>query len=441
MELPRHIFRAYDIRGIYGKDLTPDIMARVGGAISNYLKTTYAVGSDFRFSSPILKNALISGLIGAGSDVVDIGSVPIGLAMYSTKHLGYGMAYVTASHLPPEWNGVKLSGPNARLMYNQDVFAIRDIFFNGVKWSSIGETGRYSRRDIMSEYIDFVKKTVNIKGGLKILVDCGNGATSIIVPQLLRDLGHTVFTVNCDVDSRFPGRGSEPSPEKLQGIAELVVKGGFDFGVAFDGDGDRTIFIDDKGRILSSEQAAIIMLKGNGIGNVVANVECSSILEKFVQEQGKKVTRVPVGRTYMVLEMERGDYVLGVESSGHYVAYRNANMDDGIMTLMYFVEAVEKLATRVSEEVVTMPYRKKIKLEVGDEKKFEMVSCLKETLSRKYDKVDTIDGVRVDLDGGWFLVRPSNTEPIIRITIEGNTKEELEKIEKIAMEEIEKLTC
>lgn len=439
MRLPRHIFRAYDIRGIYGKDLTPDIMARIGGATSNYLRTTYAVGSDFRFSSPTLKSALISGLTGAGSDVVDIGAVPIGLAMYSTKHLGYGMAYVTASHLPPEWNGVKLSGPNARLMYNQDVFAIRDIFLEGVKWAGIGAMGRYSRRDVVGEYTDFVKKTVSMKGGLKILLDCGNGATSILVPQLLRDLGHTVYTINCDVDSRFPGRGSEPSPDRLRQVAELVAGGGFDFGVAFDGDGDRTVFIDDEGRILSSEQAAIIMLKGNGMGNVVANVECSSILEKFVREHGKSVKRVPVGRTYMVLEMEKGDYALGVESSGHYVAYRNANMDDGILTLMYFAEAVEKLGARVSEEVVPMPYRKKIKLEVGDEKKFEIVSRLKEALSRRYDRVDTIDGVRVDLDGGWILVRPSNTEPIIRITIEGDTEEKLGEIERVFMEEIKKL--
>lgn len=440
MELPSHIFRAYDIRGVFGRDLTPDVMARIGGAISNYLKTTYAVGSDFRFSSPILKGSLISGLLGAGSDVVDIGSGPIGMAMFSTKHLGYGMAYITASHLPPEWNGVKLSGPRARLMYGNDIYSIRDIFLGKIEWSGIETYGRLSRRDVLPEYKEFVSKTTRSKGGLKILVDCGNGATSIIVPQLLRDLGHSVFTVNCEVDPRFPGRGSEPTPEAVKRVSDLVVSGGFDFGVAFDGDGDRTLFIDDRGRPLSSEQAAIIMLEGNGMGNIVANVECSSILEDFVRDKGYVVKRVPVGRTYMVLEMERGDYVLGVESSGHYVTYRNANMDDGIMTFLYFVEAVEKLGTRVSEKVLPMPYRKKLKLEVGDEKKFEIVSRLKQDFARKYSRVDTIDGVRVDLEHGWFLIRPSNTEPIIRVTVEGRTREDVEEIEKIVLESIKQYT-
>ncbi len=436
MELPRHIFRAYDIRGVYGIDITPDIAARIGGAVANYLETTYAVGGDFRFSTPILKSSIISGLLGAGSDVVDIGQAPIGVAMYSTKHLGYGMAYVTASHLPPEWNGVKLSGPRARLMYKDDVYAIRDIFLGEVKWSKLGSTGSYERRDVIPEYLSFVKKTTGSKGGLRILLDCGNGATSIIAPQLLRDLGHEVYTVNCDVDPRFPGRGSEPTPDALGVTAKLVRHLGVDFGVAFDGDGDRTVFIDEKGRVLSAEQAAIIMLKGNGVGSIVANVECSRILERYVGEHGGRVARVPVGRTYMVLEMEKGDYVLGVESSGHYVAYSNANMDDGIMTLLFFVEAVEKLGGPLSSHVVPMPLRRKLKLEVGDEEKFAVVEKLKKVFLEEYGSVDTIDGVRVDFEKGWILVRPSNTEPVVRVTIEAEDETELSRLEAMIKEAI-----
>ncbi len=439
MELPRHIFRAYDVRGIYGKDITPDIMARIGGAVSNYRRAVYAVGADFRFSSPILKSALISGLTGAGSDVVDIGHAPIGVAMYSTKHLGYGMAYVTASHLPPEWNGVKLSGPNAQLMYKDDVYAIRDIFLSGVEWAPLGSQGSYEKRDVIPEYLRFAQKVTGSKGGLKILLDCGNGATSIFAARLLRDLGHEVVTINCDVDPRFPGRGSEPTPSTLGLTAKLARDLGVDFAVAFDGDGDRTVFIDEKGRVLSAEQAAIIMLKGNGIGDVVANVECSKILERFVGEHGGHVTRVPVGRTYMVLEMEKGDYVLGVESSGHYVAYRNANMDDGIMTLLFFTEAVEKLGRPLSAHVVPMPLRRKLKLEVGDEEKFKLVEALKERFTAKYSRVDTIDGVRVDFEKGWILVRPSNTEPVVRVTIEAEDEEELARLERLIRSAVEEV--
>ncbi len=439
MELPTHIFRAYDVRGVYGSDLTPDIMARIGGAVSNYRKAVYAVGADFRFSSPILKPALMAGLTGAGSGVVDIGYVPIGVAMYSTMHLGYGMAYVTASHLPPEWNGVKLSGPGAQLMYSGDIYAIRDIFLRGVEWSGIGGTGDYERRDVVPEYIRFVEKTTGSRGGLKILLDCGNGAASLFVARLLRDLGHEVYTVNCDIDPRFPGRGSEPSPNTLGLTARLTRELGVDFGVAFDGDGDRTVFIDEKGRVLSAEQAAIIMLKGNGVGDVVANVECSRILERYVGEHGGRVTRVPVGRTYMVLEMRKGGYVLGVESSGHYVAYGNANMDDGVMTLLFFAEAVEKLGRPLSSHVVPMPLRKKLKLEVGDEEKFLLVEMLKEFFRARYGRVDTIDGVRVDFERGWILVRASNTEPVVRVTIEAEDEEELSRLERIVREAVSRV--
>ncbi len=404
--------------------------------MSNYREAVYAVGADFRFSSPILKSALIAGLTGAGSSVVDIGHVPIGVAMYSTMHLGYGMAYVTASHLPPEWNGVKLSGPSAQLMYRDDVYTIRDIFLEGVKWARIGETGDYERRDVVPEYLRFMKRVTGSRGGLRILLDCGNGAASAFVARLLRDLGHEVYTVNCDIDPRFPGRGSEPSPDTLGLTAKLTRELGVDFGVAFDGDGDRTVFIDEKGRILSAEQAAIIMLEGNGIGNVVANVECSRILERYVGEHGGKVTRVPVGRTYMVLEMRKGGYVLGVESSGHYVAYGNANMDDGVMTLLFFVEAVEKLGRPLSAHLVPMPLRRKLKLEVGDEEKFILVEKLKEDFSARYGRVDTIDGVRVDFEKGWILIRPSNTEPVVRVTIEAEDEDELSKLERIAREAI-----
>ncbi len=424
-----HIFRAYDIRGIFNRDLTVDVMARIGMAIAAYAPGEYAVGGDVRGSTPALKSALIGGLLAGGCDVVDIGIVPIGCAMYATLHEGYGMAYVTASHLPPEWNGVKLSRPKADLMVGPDIYAIRDIFMDDSRLAraSYDRCGRYRRVDLLPKYVDLLKSKAK-ESGLKVVVDCGNGAAALVFPKVLRDLGHEVLTINCDIDPRFPARGAEPTPDKLDLLKKSVMEWGADFGVAFDGDGDRTLFVSNEGRVLTAEQAAIVMLEGIEKGDVVANVECSSILESFVADYGGRVYRVPVGRTYMIREVMRTGAVLGVESSGHYVVWRNLNLDDGILTAICFAEAVARLGEKISR-ILPEPYPVlRTKLPVNDAVKFKLVEALARDLSKKYDRITTIDGVRVDLEDGWVLVRPSNTEPLVRITVEAKTLEKAKRL-------------
>ena len=249
-----------------------------------------------------------------------------------------------------------------------------------------------------------------------MVVDCGNGAAALVAPRLLRDAGHEVYAINSDIDPRFPGRGSEPTPDKLKELSEEVVKRGAHFGVAFDGDGDRTVFVDERGRVLTAEQAAVAMLEGMGYGDVVANVECSMALEEAVKAHGYKVKWVPVGRTFMVREIARSDAVLGVESSGHYVVWRNLNMDDGLLTLLYFAEAAAKLG-RISEVIPPQYPAVRLKVDVPDEVKFEVVERLREELAGRYNTV-AIDGVKVFMEDAWVLVRASNTEPVIRVTCE-----------------------
>ncbi|MCD6563390.1 MAG: hypothetical protein J7K23_05690 [Thermoproteales archaeon] len=435
----RHIFRKYDIRGIFGKDLTPEIVTRIGLAISQYVDSKFSVGGDIRKSTGILKDSLINGLVYGNRDVLDIGIVPIGVAIYSTYHMGYAMAYITASHLPQEWNGIKLSRPNGDLLVGDDIVKIMQFFYNEHLISKESrKIGKITKKDIMDEYRDFILN--NMKGGsLKIVVDCGNGATSLIAPQLLRDFGYTVYTINCDIDSRFPARGSEPQPEKIRILSEVVTTIKADFGVAFDGDGDRTLFVDEKGNILSAEQAAIVMLEGGIMGDVVANVECSTILEKYVKYKGNKIYRVPVGRTFMIREMQKHNAVLGVESSGHFVAYKNLNMDDGIVTLVYFAHALSSLNKPLSKIIPpTLPF-KKIKIDVkNDRKKFIIMEKLKKEMMEKYDNISLVDGIRIDLDEGWILIRPSNTEPVIRLTIEAKDTKTLIKLENSFLQVVKK---
>lgn len=424
-----HIFRAYDIRGIFNKELTPEVMARIGSAVGSYAPSPYAVGGDTRGSTPVLKTALIAGLLSAGVDVYDIGTTPIGAALYSTLRKGLGMAYVTGSHLPPEWNGVKLSRPGGDLMVGRDIYSIREIFLEDerISRSSHIDVGRRLRMDVLPEYVLFLKKKAR-GGSLRIVVDCGNGAASLVVPALLRDLGHEVYAINCDVDPRFPARGSEPEPEKLGELSRSIKDFRADFGVAFDGDGDRTLFFDERGRPLTAEQAAVVMLEGGGRGDVVANVECSMMLEEYVRSYGGRIFWVPVGRTFMIKELNNRGAILGVESSGHYVVWRNYNMDDGILTLLYFAEAVHNLGREISEVVPRTYPQTKIRIKVDDRVKFALIEKLREKMLKEYGKVDTTDGIRVDLGRGWTLIRPSNTEPLIRITVEAYDEKLLKKL-------------
>ena len=417
------IFRLYDIRGVYGRDLTPEVAARIGLALSYYQKGDYAVGMDTRLSSQLLHLALAAGILAGGSNVVDVGAVPIGAIMYAALHKGYAAAYVTASHLPPEWNGVKLFKRGGDPMVGDEIQAIRDLFFSADLRPR--EPGYLVRADVLPEYARFLRSKAKATG-LKIVVDCGNGAAALIAPRLLRDLGHEVYALNADVDPRFPGRGSEPVPDRLRDLAEEVVRRRTHFGVAFDGDGDRTVFVDDRGRILTAEQAAIVMLEGMGYGDVVANVECSMVLEELVRARGHRVRWVPVGRTFMVREIARGGAVLGVESSGHYVVWGNANMDDGLLTMLYFAEAAARLG-KVSEVVPPQYPMVRRRVEVPDELKFRVVDELRKELEGKYE-VSTLDGVKVAMDDAWVLVRASNTEPLVRVTCEAKRREVAERL-------------
>lgn len=434
MSLPRHIFRAYDIRGIYGKDLTPEVFLRVGAALAKW-SDRFCVCSDTRLSSPPLRLALSAGLLGAGASVMDAGEGPIGLAIYLSKHLKYSAGYITASHLPYEWNGLKLYYPGGEPISLDKLNELWRQASGELSWGLSREV-RYERVSYLESYAEFLRGLPKESGELRVVVDCGNGATSLIVPKLLRELGYQVVAVNCDVDPMFSVRGSEPTPEATSYLGDLVQRLGGDLGVAFDGDGDRVIFYDERGHALAPEQVAVVMINGHRVKRVVANVECSSLVDRYVESIGGSVERVPVGRIYLIYKALKGVEGLGVESSGHFVTYSGANLDDGITTLLYLLEALGKLGGKLSSHVPPMPLSKRLKFEVGDEKKFEIVEKLKENLASKYRRVTTIDGVRVDLDEGWFLVRPSNTEPVIRVTLEAESTEGLKTLESLVKEEL-----
>ncbi|MEM4810361.1 MAG: hypothetical protein QXS92_00440, partial [Thermofilum sp.] len=194
MNLPKHIFRAYDVRGIYGQDLTPEIFLLLGAALSEQF-SEFCTCSDTRISSPALRLSLIAGLLGGGAKVVDAGLGPIGLAIYAAKHRRYAVGYVTASHLPPEWNGLKLYEPGGRPISLEDLDRLRESVERGVSWRAKREAKVVIEESLLNSYSEYLRSLPRAAGNLRVVLDCGNGATSLVVPNLLRELGYEVITV------------------------------------------------------------------------------------------------------------------------------------------------------------------------------------------------------------------------------------------------------
>jgi len=434
------VFRAYDIRGIYGEELTPELMSVVGSAAAECEGGDFVVGCDTRSSSPLLKLALASGIMASGVSVTDVGTVPIGAMFFSTVELKLGaMAYVTASHLPPEWNGVKLCHSDGLYFAPGEIRRVGEIAaegsFSRPSWRGVG---CLKLRDVLREYEEFLVNTVS-GAELRVVLDLGNGATSLVAPRAFRRLGFDVSTLFENVDPAFSGRGAEPRPECLSELSRAVVSRGADVGVAYDGDGDRAVFTDERGRPLMPEQVAVLLAEGGLGGTIVASADCSSLLERYAEEAGVKVVRVPVGHTYMVRKVIETGAAIGVEHSGHVTIGRFSKFDDGILASLVVCSVAASLGRPVSRLVPEPPHSKRVKVMVDERLKFRVVSELIKEYEREFGEVDTTDGVRVSAEGYWVLVRASNTEPVVRIAVEAESESLLDDLVKKFTDDVKRV--
>ncbi|MDI6886698.1 MAG: phosphomannomutase/phosphoglucomutase [archaeon] len=446
-EIPAHIFRAYDIRGIFNVDLYPETILKIGSALGTYAKEldeeSVVVGNDIRTSSPLLAHALISGLLASGVHVTSVGTTSFGICAFSGWRLKKDItAYVTASHLPPEWNGVKLYTGEGIGFSAEENEEIRDRVLEGkesaVLWN---EVGTYQEVDLREKYIEYIAgrfefERDGFKG--KIVLDCGNGSMGLVALEIMNRIKLKTDALFLNPDPSFPNRPSEPTEESLGVLKEEVQRKQADFGVAFDGDGDRVALVDDKGRMLSAEQCGVIIARDlleERKGTVLANVECSMLIERELEKLGGKIERIPVGHTFLTKEASKRNAVLGIESSGHYVIPSIFPFDDAMIIPLKMAEILVKTGKKLSELVDKLPmYPKERKnLQCDDKVKFEVMRVLAERLADEYgtDRVNTMDGIRIDLkEEGWVLIRASNTSPYIRVTVEGATEEIKEKLMK-----------
>jgi phosphoglucosamine mutase len=427
------LFGSSGVRGLVNVDLTPVLTCKVGLAVASHTKARKAlVARDTRVSGSMLEDALVSGLLAGGVDVALIGVVPTPALAYLTKALKADAGLMlTASHNPPQYNGIKIFNSDSLSYTNESQNAVEKIIeeenFALAEWRGIGEA---SNADASHLYVEMVTKAVTLHRQWRIVVDPGCGATFNVAPAVLRAMGCKVTALNAQPDGFFPARSSEPTAESLRGLAQVVRVLDAEIGIAFDGDGDRVAFIDEKGgfvdfdRVLAAFSAYAV--KKNGGGTVVTNVEASMCVEKMVEAQGGKVARARVGDVYVSEAIKRSDAVFGGEPCGAWVHPRFHYCPDGPLSAVLFLNALEEEEKTTCEFVAEVPEYVTLRENIAckNDLKRKAVAAIEETIKSAfpaYTDYSTVDGVRLALENGWLLIRASGTEPLIRLTVEGES--------------------
>jgi phosphomannomutase len=412
-------------------------MKKIGMAVGTANYGNFTVGRDFREHSDKLEDSFTSGLMTTGSNASLIGPCPASLCVFSNwKHKNDVAAYVTASHLPAKWNGIKFFHEDGVGFFEEENKQLEKIHVAGPFKKGNGKTKKLE--GVEEEYIDFIRERVAPRK-LKVVVDFGNGAACLLVPKILRKLAVDTAYLYDWPDPTFPNRDPEPKPQSLTVLCEKVVEEKADLGVAFDADGDRALFVDEKGRVMMAEQSAVILLRDlmeSAKGPIVANIECSSLIEDESKKYGQTVFRIPVGHTFLVQQTKLHNAILGVEKSGHICVPKFYWFDDAIINSVYMMEIVSKFERPVSEVIDEMPpeFFDRIEIDSSDETKFDVVARLKEKATKQYEKITVIDGVRIDFPDSWALIRASNTSPKLRLTLEAKTEKKLHELKKEMLE-------
>ncbi|RLG16396.1 hypothetical protein DRN62_03685 [Nanoarchaeota archaeon] len=409
------IFLRYDIRGKYPKELNEKVMEQIGIAVGVKWKRV-VVSRDLRPSGESLQNALISGLTQNGVDVLVAPPSHFGLAWFNAFKAGRECLYITASHLPYNFNGLKFYHPDGTGFSVEELQEVYE-WFERAKPRKRGKVWNIDRSE---EYMDFVLE--NFKSDKKVVVDFGGGATTLYVPKVWRKICEHVGFLHERPDPYLKVRNPEPVPEAL-GKLKGAMKGK-DLGVAYDGDGDRVVFLDDEGKFLSPEEVAVYLAREMHAPRIVANIDCSMLLEEALPDA--EVYRVPVGHPYVTRACREKRADMGVESSGHFIITKYSYFDDGV--LVSFALASE-LDVSLSSFRKKLPkyYKKRFKFKVRDRKK--TMEKLKKRLEKEYE-LNLMDGIKVEFEDAWVLIRPSNTEPVIRLTIEAKSKKRFEQLKK-----------
>ena len=440
MDINPKIFREYDIRGIVDKDLSLEFVEYLGRGIGTFFrehgKKRVALGRDARLSSPAYSDAISRGLLSMGCSVVDIGLVPTPLlyfAVYYKKNEAAVM--ITGSHNPPEYNGFKMM-VGEETLYGETIQQVYKILKEGKVITD--KPGTRSSYDIIPEYESYVLKDVRLRRKLKVVLDAGNGTAGFVAVPIFRKLGCDVTELYCEPDGMFPNHHPDPTlPEAMEDLVKKVRETGADFGVGYDGDGDRIGVVDDQGNLLWGDQLMIVfardVLPANPGATVISEVKASKLLYEEIKRLGGRPIMWKTGHSLIKKKIKEEKALLAGEMSGHiFFADRFFGFDDAIYSSARLAEILSRSKKKLSEMLADLPrtyYTPEIRVYASDEVKFKIVDEVKKELAKKYP-INDIDGIRVSYPMGWALVRASNTQAALVLRYEADTPEDLEAIKK-----------
>ncbi len=441
IRVPKEIFRAYDIRGIVGKTLSVETVLAIGKAIGTQAleegQSSIVIARDGRLSGPSLVGALKEGLLSTGIDVIDIGMVPTPVLYFATHHFKTGSGVMlTGSHNPPSYNGLKIV-INGTTLSGEQIQALRTRVEAGEF-----KDGRGSEKteDGLQPYIDHILGDVVLARPLNVVIDCGNGVTGTLVPDFFEHLGCEVESLYADVDGQFPNHHPDPSnPKNLAALIKKVKAKGADLGIAFDGDGDRIGLVTNSGKIIYPDRLLMLFAKDllarNPGADIIFDVKCSSDLSQLVSSLGGRPIMWKTGHSLIKSKLKETKAVIAGEMSGHvFFNDRWFGFDDAIYTAARLLEILSMEATSLDEIFSEFPEKvstPELNIPVEESKKFKILEVLCEQGDFGNGRKTLIDGIRVDYENGWALVRASNTTPVLVTRFEAETEEAMNIMQTI----------
>ncbi len=439
--IDRHIFRGYDIRGVYGKNITEDVAYYIGLGFGSYIqdigKSKCIVGHDNRLSSPALYNSLIKGITETGVEVISLDLVTTPMYYYAAIKLNIPSGVmITASHNPKDENGFKIAFDESGNAKGQEI----QDFYNYIKKGNFksGE-GTVTNYNIKPDYLELFKKSLDFGDRrVKVVIDCGNGTPSIIAKEIFSLFNIEVIDIFCESDGSFPNHHPDPSiEENLTVLKQKVLENHADLGLAFDGDGDRVGVISEKGVFVPTDYYMIVIIRNiiNDVRNktFLYDVKCTKALQDEIERLGGKGICYRTGNSYTKAKVREDDLPFGGELSGHvYFRDRFLGFDSGIYAGLRLVEILSKTDQTLTDLMQNIPVyysTEEIKFPSDDEKKFVVVEKILMYAQNQNYEVLTIDGVKILFDDGWALIRASNTGPNITARFEASTKERLNDLQ------------
>jgi phosphoglucosamine mutase len=428
--------KLFGTSGIRMKNLNPEIAYKIGFAVSQIAKNI-VIGRDTRTTGGLIKNALITGLLNGGADITTIGIVPTPTLGFSARNYDIGIM-ITASHNPPEYNGIKLFNKDGTAFRPEQEKQIEEIVFNKdfkrADWNCVGSV--WKDETAIKKYMDFILERVHINKNFNVVVDCANSAGCVASPYLFTDVGSHVISVNSHIDGRFVGRMPEPNEKNLYETMKMIKglnenkdkddkKSSRYIGIAHDGDADRMIAIDEKGRLTDFDKLLAVfsryIVEKTNKKTIITTVDASMSIDEYLKDLDVKVIRTKVGDVAVSEALSKYNAIFGGEPSGTWIHKDVHLTPDGILSGLRILEMMEFYDKELCNLIDDVPSYVNLreKLPCPDDKKMDVMKHVIENGEKIYHVIpETIDGTRFSLDNGWVLIRPSGTEPYIRIRVE-----------------------